>query len=165
MQSSANPRPDLVRLLRSVLRVVSLTFKCGGRPTTSFRRFIGSMIKSVEPTGLLMSKDGSNASGGDFRVRLSVEMDAFDALGPRGRAALNNALFAFSAESIRQALAGEGVSSFSCAQVDGLVEKIILEQSAALLAAAAVRFGLPECTIDARVQPSRRQNLPRRRTL
>ena len=112
-----------------------------------------------------MSQDGSNASGGDFRVRLSVEMDAFDALGPRGRAALNNALFAFSAESIRQALAGQGVASFSCVQVDGLVEKIILEQSAALLAAAAVKFGLPECTIDARVQPTGRQNLPRRRTL
>ena len=110
-----------------------------------------------------MRQDGSNASGGDFKVRLSVEMDAFDALGPRGRAALNNALFAFSAESIRQALAGEGVSSFSCAIVDSLVEKIILEQSASLLAAAAVKFGLPECTIDARVQPSRRQTLPRRR--
>jgi hypothetical protein len=110
-----------------------------------------------------MRQDGSNASGGDFKVRLSVEMDAFDALGPRGRAALNNALFAFSAESIRQALAGEGVSSFSCAHVDGLVEKIILAQSAALLTAAAARFGLPECTIDARVQPTGRQNLPRRR--
>jgi hypothetical protein len=111
-----------------------------------------------------MRQDGSNASGGDFKVRLSVEMDAFDALGPRGRA-LNNALFAFSAESIRQALAGQGVSSFSCVQVDGLVEKIILKEGAALLAAAALKFGLPECTIDARVQPSRRQNLPRRRTL
>jgi hypothetical protein len=96
-----------------------------------------------------MSQDGSNASGGDFTVRLSIEMDAFDALGPRGRAALNNALFAFSAESIRQALVAQGVPSFSCVQVDGLVEKIILERSAALLATAAVRFGLPECTIDA----------------
>jgi hypothetical protein len=112
-----------------------------------------------------MRQDGSNASGGDFKVRLSVEMDAFDALGPRGRAALNNALFAFSAESIRRALVCEGVSSFSCVQVDGLVEKIILEKSAALLAAAAVKFGLPECTIDARVQPTGRRNLPRRRPL
>jgi hypothetical protein len=104
-----------------------------------------------------MSQDGSNATGGDFKVRLSVEMDAFDALGPRGRAALNEALFPFSAESIRQALAGLGVSSFSCPQVDGVVEKTILEQSAALLTAVAGKLGLPACTLDARVQPIKRR--------
>jgi hypothetical protein len=53
-----------------------------------------------------MNHDGSNATVGAFRVSLSVEMDAFDSLGPRGRAALNNARFAFSAESIRRVLAG-----------------------------------------------------------
>ncbi len=106
-----------------------------------------------------MSHDASNATGGAFKVSLAVEMDAFDSLGPRGRAALNSARFEFSAESIRQVLATLevlatlGASSFSQSQIDCVVEKIVLTEDAALLAAAP-RLTVPDRTDDAPAQPS-----------
>jgi hypothetical protein len=103
-----------------------------------------------------MGHDGSNATGGAFRVPLSVEMAAFDSLGPLGRAALNNARFEFSAESIRQVLAGLE-AAWSSPEMDGAVEKIVVAEDAALLTAAAEQARLPLRTLDALVRPFSRR--------
>jgi hypothetical protein len=99
-----------------------------------------------------MSHPGNNAIGGVFRVPLSVETAAFDLLGPRGLAALNRARFAFSAESVRQVLAGLEVS-LSYEQMDDVAEKTILAEDAVLLAAIAAKARLPVRTLDASKPP------------
>jgi len=84
-------------------------------------------------------------------------MDAFDSLGPRGRAALNNARFAFSAESVRRVLASLAELSLSLTQMDDIAEKTVLAEDAALLAATAAKIRLPVRTLDALMRASPRQ--------